>query len=79
MARRMRFITWAKKDPDDNTKIAYTFRKRNQDGTKDTIYFTSEDLVSWDLFFRIREAWVESVELKQEEAEAVWNVVIYED
>ena len=70
MKRRMRFITWASKDPDDDTKIFYTFRAKEK-----TLYFTSEDTVSFSMMERIRAAWVEKIE----KVNNAWNVIIYED
>lgn len=79
MARRMRFKTWAKKDPDDSTKIVYTFKAKEWDGSTRTHYFTSEDNVPFSMLSRIREAWIEKVERVKNEFEDVWNVVLYED
>ncbi len=73
--RRMRFITWARKDPDDTTKIVYTFKAKELDGTSKTLHFTSEDTVSYAMMGRIRSAWVEKIE----RTEDAWNVVLYED
>jgi len=70
MKRRMRFVTWAKKDPNDSRPIHYTFK--GSDGTQ---HFTSEDVVSFSTMERIRNAWVEKIEL----IDGVWNAVIYED
>jgi hypothetical protein len=73
--RRMRFITWAKKDPNDDTKIFYTFRTKEADKSSKTLYFTSEDEVSFSMMERIRAAWVEKIE----KVNNAWNVIIYED
>lgn len=75
MKRRMRFVTWAKKDPDDETKIFYTFRIKETDKSSKTIYFTSEDTVSYSMIERIRVAWIEKIEKVND----AWNVIIYED
>lgn len=77
--RRVRFITWCRKSPDDETKIVYTYKMKEADGTTETRYFTSEDIVSWSMLSRIRNAWVESIERVKNEFEDVWNVVIYDD
>ena len=74
MARRMRFGTWCKKDIDDNTKIIYTFRMTENDGTEHTENFTSEDAVPWSWLERIRYAWIDKIERDQD----AWIVTIYE-
>ena len=73
--RRMRFLTWAKQNPDDESKIVYTFRTKEFDGAQKTMRFTSEDVVPWSMLDRIREAWIESID----RIDDVWYVVIYED
>lgn len=77
--RRMRFVTWCKKDPDDTTKIVYTFKATECDGQKHTMYFTSEDTVPYSLIERLRYAWIEKIDRVKNEFEDVWNVVLYED
>lgn len=79
MPRRTRFGTWAKKDPDDTTKIAYTFKIKEWDGSVKVLYFTSEDKCSYTMLGRIRQAWIEKIERIKNEFEDCWNVVIYED
>ena len=80
MARRIRFGTWCKKDPDDERKIIYTFHMKEADGTKHDSFFTSEDIVSWNMLSRIREAWVKKIELLNNEFEQdAWSVELYED
>lgn len=73
--RRMRFITWCKKDRDDETKIVYEFRAK--DG--EVMRFTSEDTVSIPMIYRIRYAWVESIELRREGDTDFWFAKLYED
>ena len=68
--RRTRFITWAKRDPDDERPMKITFK--GSDGTQK---FKSYDVVSYSMMERIRYAWIESIDLVND----VWNVVIYED
>ena len=68
--RRTRFVTWCKRDPDDERRIKLTFK-----GSDGIMEFTSGDVVSRSMMERIRNAWVESIELINN----VWNVVIYED
>lgn len=79
MKRRMRFITWVKKDPDDTTKIVYTFKAKERDGEEKTVCFTSEDICTLSMLNRIREAWIEKIERVHNENEDYWNVVLYED
>ena len=69
--RRQRFVTWAKKDPDDETPIDYTFR-----GNDGVHYFNSDcDYCTPSMMERIRNAWVESIKL----VNGRWKVVIYEE
>ncbi len=71
MARRTRFITWCRKDPNDETPINYTFKTSD----KEILNFSSEDVVSFSTMERIRNAWIENIQL----VNGVWNVTIYED
>ena len=68
--RRTRFITWAKKDTKDTRRLVYTFKSDN--GVE---YFTSDDYVSPSMMNRIRYAWIDKIELIDNE----WNVILYED
>lgn len=68
--RRMRFLTWAKKDPEDETPIDYTFTWA--DGT--VSQFTSEDEVSYSFIEMVRNAWVDTIE----KIDGRWKVKIYE-
>ena len=68
--RRTRFITWAKKDPEDTTPIRYTFK-----GWDKTHHFTSEDTVSPAMMERIRWAWIEKIE----KIDGRWDVILQED
>lgn len=79
MARRMRFGTWCRKDPEDTTKIVYTFRMKEWDGYEHTALFTSDDPQSFSMLSRLREAWVESIERVQNGFSDHWAVVLYED
>ena len=79
MKRRMRFGTWCNKDLNDETKIIYTFKMKEADGSEHTEYFTSEDFASYSMLSRLREAWIESIKRVQNEFEDAWNVVLYED
>ena len=74
----MRFSVWCREDEDDERKINYTFI----DSNGETSYFTSEDIVSWDMLSRIRNAWLINAELIKNEfnnAEEEWHVVLQED
>lgn len=71
MARRMRFQTWAKKDPEDTRKIFYCLT--GKDGNIEV--FTSEDYVPFSMLERVRNAWVRSIKSNGE----TWYVDIYED
>lgn len=79
MARRMRFGTWCRKDPDDETPINYTFKTKDAFGDDVTMYFTSEDECSYSMIRRLYNAWIESIELVSNEFQHAWNVVLYED
>ena len=71
MKRRTRFITWCKRDPDDERKINYEFT--DCDGHK--YMFTSEDEIDWSLFRRVSRAWIKSIGLVDDE----WYAILYED
>ena len=76
--RRLRFGTWCRKDEDDERKINYTFT----DSNGEVLYFTSEDIVSWNMLSRIRNAWITSIKLIKNEfnnPEGEWYAVLYED
>ena len=79
MARRMRFITWCNKDPEDETFIKYTFKEKDADGNVIEKHFTSEDTCSFSFMERLRNAWVESIILVEKSWGNYWNVVLYED
>ncbi len=70
--RRTRFITWCRRDMNDERKINYTFRNF-EDG--EDAHFTSEETCSFSTMERIRYAWIESIELIDDE----WHVVLYEE
>ena len=77
MARRMRFITWCKKDPEDERKINYTFKHSNGYVS----HFTSESELSLHEFLKVQNAWIESIELinQSENFAGEWVAVLYED
>lgn len=71
MKRRTRYINWCKKDANDERKINYTLK--TYDGK--LLKFTSEEAQPFSILERLRYAWIESIELINNE----WNVVLYED
>lgn len=77
--RRMRFGTWCKKDPNDETKIVYTFHMKESDGSEHTMYFTSEDKASYSLLNRLRAAWIMKLERVTNELSDHWFAELYED
>lgn len=72
--RRTRFGTWCKRDINDTRKINYTFRMKEGAETV-TRTFTSEEDVERPMLYRLRYAWIESIELINNE----WYAVLYED
>ena len=50
--RRTRFVTWCKRDPDDERKINYTFKHSNGCVS----HFTSEDELSFHVFLKVQNA-----------------------
>lgn len=71
MKRRMRFVTWCKKDVNDERKINYTFKTYDNEILK----FTSEEKQPFSILTRLQNAWIETIELANNE----WFVVLYED
>ena len=73
MKRRMRFITWCKKDTNDERRINYTFT--DCEGTTHT--FTSDQAVSETplTMERLQNSWVRNIELINNE----WYAELYED
>lgn len=74
--RRTRFVTWCKRDPDDERKINYTFKHSNGCVSR----FTSEDELSFHVFLKVQNAWIESIELvnQSEDFAGEWNIILYE-
>ena len=77
--RRMRFGTWCRKDPEDETMIVYAVHFKEWDGTIKTEYFTSDDIVSVSTIHRLREMWIKTVERVKNEFQDAWVVELYED
>lgn len=71
MKRRMRFVTWCKKDVNDERKINYTFKTYENEVLK----FTSEEEQPRSMLIRLQNAWIEKIELLNNE----WFVTLYED
>ena len=69
--RRMRFVTWCKKDVDDKRKINYTLK--TQDGK--ILKFTSEEEQPRSMLNRVRNSWIDKIELVNNE----WFVTLYEE
>lgn len=77
--RRTRFITWCKRDVEDETPIRYTLKAKEADGRESVLHFTSDESVSFATLERIRYAWVESITLESDGKGKYWNAVLYED
>ena len=68
--RRTRFVTWARRDPYDDTPLVVTFK-----ATDKVYHFTSEDVIGFAMMDRVRNAWIEDIT----KVDGVWKVTIYED
>lgn len=69
--RRTRFQTWAKRNPDDTTPMRITFNTYDDK----VMHLESGKEISYSLMWRVQSAWIESVNLINDE----WHIVIYED
>ena len=69
--RRMRFVTWCKKDIEDERKINYTLK--TYDGK--VLTFTSEEEQPLSMLSRLQDAWIESIALIDNE----WFATLYEE
>ena len=67
----MRFVTWCKKDVDDERKINYTLKAH--DGK--ILKFTSEEEQPHSMLNRVRNSWIDKIELVNNE----WFVTLYEE
>ena len=79
MEKRIKLKNWWQEDIDDERKINYIFINNK---TNKTYYFTNEDSLSYGITERLRHAWIESIELIQNEfnnPEGEWYVTLYED
>ena len=78
--RRMRFGTWCAKDPDDETLICYEFHMKDADGFQYTKYFTSEDEQDHSMLYRLRYAWINTIEKRTTDSgQEVWYAKLYEE
>lgn len=68
--RRMRFITWCKKDINDERKINYKLKTYDNE----ILEFTSEEEQPYSMLVRLQNAWIEKIELINNE----WFAVLYE-
>lgn len=71
MKKRERFITWARKDENDPTPLKITLKTKS--GEK--LHFSTDKPVSYSEMYRIQDAWIESIELKN----GFWVCKLYED
>lgn len=67
----MRFVTWCKKDLNDERKINYTLK--TYDGK--TLKFTSDDDQPYSMLVRLQDAWIEKIDLIDNE----WYATLYEE
>ena len=67
----MKFIDWCKLDPNDSRKIDYKFYTLNHN----IMHFTSEDIVSYDMIKRIRNANIAYAEIRKN----VWHIILKEN
>ena len=69
--RRMRFVTWCRKDINDERKINYTFK--TYDGK--VLKFTSDEEQPYSMLGRLQDAWIERIDLVNNE----WFASLYEE
>lgn len=69
--KRMTFLTWAKKDPNDETPLKITLR--SFDGL--TMCFDSDTPISHSTMEKLRKSWVSNVKKEN----GVWILDLYED
>ena len=67
----MRFVTWCKKDVNDERKINYVLKTDDNE----ILRFTSEEEQPGSMLVRLQNAWIEKIELINNE----WFVTLYED
>ena len=69
--RRMRFVTWCKKDVNDERKINYTLKTYDDK----VLNFTSEEEQPRSMLIRLQNAWIDKIELVNNE----WFATLYEE
>ena len=69
--KRMRFVTWCKKDVNDKRKINYTLKTYDDK----VLNFTSEEEQPLSMLIRLQNAWIDKIELVNNE----WFVTLYEE
>ena len=68
--RRMRFVTWCKKDVNDERKINYTLKTYDYK----VLNFTSEEEQQRSMLIRLQNAWIDKIKLVNNE----WFANLYE-
>ena len=68
--RRMRFVTWCKKDVNDERKINYTLKTYDDK----VLNFTSEEEQPRSMLIRLQNAWIDKIKLVNNE----WFATLYE-
>ena len=71
MEKRMTFLTWAKKDPNDETPLKIVLKPSKGRAMK----FSSEKAITFAEMERLRRAYVRKVEKVND----VWEIELYED
>ena len=69
--RRMRFVTWCKKDVNDKRKINYTLKTYDYK----VLNFTSEEEQPRSMLIRLQNAWIDKIKLVNNE----WFATLYEE
>ena len=69
--RRMRFVTWCKKDVNDERKIHYTLKTYDYK----VLNFTSEEEQPRSMLIRLQNAWIDKIKLVNNE----WFATLYEE
>ena len=69
--RRMRFVTWCKKDVNDKRKINYTLKTYDDK----VLNFTSEEEQTHSMLIRLQNDWIDKIKLVNNE----WFVTLYEE
>ena len=67
----MRFVTWCKKDVNDERKINYTLKTYDDK----VLNFTSEEEQPRSMLIRLQNAWIDKIKLVNNE----WFATLYEE